>query len=97
MICNCLGLLTEDELMTLNERFEQRLAQFQQSQAENGAAHRFSFEGIKIKTGLSTIAEALKNIERYERAETYHNEEPNEIQKLDIAKFCLQWCCVTAA
>ena len=90
LICKSLGLLSEDELMTLNARFEQRWAQFQQSQAENADKRRFSFEGIKIKTGLSAIAEALKNIELYERAETYHNKEPNEIQKLNIAKFCLK-------
>jgi len=68
LICNSLGLLSEDELHTLSKRFERHLAKFLQSDANNNPTHRFNVQTIQFSTGLSAVAQALKNVSLYERA-----------------------------
>lgn len=80
------ALLTDDELKKLAWRFENEA---RKALATHTEPRSYCSEAANARLGLAGVARALKNVELYERATLISCPAPNELQKLDLARFCL--------
>ena len=84
------GLLSEDELRQLAWRFENDARKAAEQPAKTNQRRPYNAELMSACIGLSSVAEALQDIELYERATLIHSPQPNGRQKASLAAFCLQ-------
>jgi len=78
-------LLGEQTLREIALEFEEDIARL--SKKKKGS---YNHELAVAEIGLRGVAEALADVEMYARSYTLNRPEPNELQKEQIAKFCLE-------
>ncbi|KHN53131.1 hypothetical protein OI69_06975 [Pectobacterium fontis] len=78
-------LLTASELWQLAQDFEREYAEALIGASEEG----YNSRAMNATIGISGVAEALKDVALFERSVLLGSPEPNELQKLHIAEFCL--------
>ena len=79
-------LLTKEELRQLAWRFE---SEARRELSEVGDSDSYNFAASRACIGLRSVAEALGDIELYERATLIQNPKPNELQRISLAEYCL--------
>ena len=82
----CGSLLSKDELRKLAWRFENQARKALKENTGNG----YDFEANHACIGLRSVAEALQDVELYERATLITSPNPNELQKEQLAAYCLE-------
>jgi len=85
LISGSAELLGEDLLQELGRQFEAELNHF--SKIDSGGYNR---DRSHAKLGMKSVAEALGDVPMYERSYLIGTPQPNELQKEDLAKFCLK-------
>lgn len=86
LLPQCGNLLTKDELLQLAWRFE---AIAEKALKEKGEEY-YNSEASQARIGLRSVAEALRDPELYERATLIISPQPNELQKEQLAAYCLE-------
>lgn len=85
LIANSLGVLTEEQLRQLASEFEQIAHNSQVTHAEK------SWNPVELRAsiGMSNVARALGDVALYEKAKSLGSPVLNELQILDVVRFCL--------
>ena len=87
LLPNSRHLLSGDELRQLAWRFE---GDARRALADADDSEAYNFEASKACQGVRAVAEALKDIELYERATLISHPEPNDLQRFQLAEYSLQ-------
>lgn len=86
LLPQCGNLLSTDELKQLAWRFEAQAKSALKNPLEQG----YNFDAAKACIGLQSVAEALEDVELYERATLITSPNPNDMQKQSLAEYCLE-------